>query len=34
MAEGVMLQGAQQCDVQRLVNMPNRPRRGALVAVE
>lgn len=34
MSEGVTLRGAQQCDVQRLVGMPNRPRRGALLAVD
>jgi ArsR family transcriptional regulator len=34
MAEGVTMQDTQACDVERLVSMPNRPRRGALVPVD
>jgi ArsR family transcriptional regulator len=32
MAEGVTLRGMELCDVERLVSMPNRPRRGVPVA--
>jgi len=34
MAEGVSLQGKPHCDVQRLLDMPNRPRRAALVRAD